>query len=170
MSLGGLARGALIVALMLAVALAIAACGETATDDGAAPDVSGTKGASSTQVTVEGEAPSSEPVGPIELPPGAPAPEDDRITIVPYDSSASPSGIEVPSVMNETESRALSMLRSAGFGSAVRRGPSTTGLPAGKVYAQEPAAGAYKSAGTVVTVWVSTGPPKTSWPYAGPSK
>lgn len=101
-------------------------------------------------------------IGELPQPPPNPPRED---TIVPYDSAAMPSGTRVPNVMGISEGAALSALHSAGFSGSVKYGKTTTDVPVGIVYGQDPSAGSYASAGTTVVIWVSTGPPRAGFPY-----
>lgn len=77
-------------------------------------------------------------------------------------------GPMVPSVLGETEAEARSILADAGYGVTVEYGPSTTAVPAGNVYFQDPAPDTVASRGTVVEVWVSPGPPSNGYPYDQP--
>jgi hypothetical protein len=87
-------------------------------------------------------------IGALPEPPPNPPREE---TIVPYDSASMPSGTRVPDVMGISES--------------VRYGASTTNVAPGIVYAQNPSAGSYASAGATVIIWLSTGAPEGGFPY-----
>ncbi len=68
-------------------------------------------------------------------------------------------GPQVPGVQGLTEATAVAALKAAGYGIEASFGPSTTGLPAGTVFYQDPPPGMFEPEGTVVVIKISTGPP-----------
>lgn len=86
-------------------------------------------------------------------------------TIVPYDSAALPSGVQVPNVMGMGRSAALSALSAVGFKGSVSSGKTTTDVPVDTVYAQKPSAGSYQSAGSTIVIYLSEGAPTSGAPY-----
>lgn len=165
-TLARLSGAGLAAVLLLGAAVAAGCTGTTQT--GGTPSGVGTS-ASKTTIIDEGQVQGSEPMGPLDIPPAPPKPADDRYTIVPYDTDATPSGPQVPDVMGLGSSAAADKLRGAGYTPTVRYGASTTDVAPGVVFAQEPAAGDYRSRGITVVIWVSTGAPKGGAPYPGPS-
>jgi hypothetical protein len=74
-------------------------------------------------------------------------------------------GPYVPSALGQSRSDGESTLRNAGYGVSVTYAPSTS-TPSGRVFYQDPGAGETASHGTVVSMWVSTGPAR--FPYKRP--
>ncbi|MEX0816115.1 MAG: Stk1 family PASTA domain-containing Ser/Thr kinase, partial [Gaiellales bacterium] len=70
----------------------------------------------------------------------------------------------VPLVERLQEGPAIAQIEAAGLEADVIRAPSTEGVPAGEVGDQDPEAGVRISEGDTVTLYVSTGPPKTVVP------
>jgi beta-lactam-binding protein with PASTA domain/tRNA A-37 threonylcarbamoyl transferase component Bud32 len=70
----------------------------------------------------------------------------------------------VPLVEGMEEGRAVAVIEAAGLEADVIRAPSTEDVPAGEVGDQDPEAGVRISEGDTVTLYVSTGPPKTVVP------
>jgi serine/threonine-protein kinase len=70
----------------------------------------------------------------------------------------------VPLVEGLKESRAVAQIEAAGLEADVIRAASADGVPAGEVGDQDPEAGVRISEGDTVTLYVSTGPPKTVVP------
>ncbi|MEX2102332.1 MAG: PASTA domain-containing protein, partial [Gaiellaceae bacterium] len=70
----------------------------------------------------------------------------------------------VPLVEGLEEGPAIAQIEAAGLEADVIRAPSTEGVPAGEVGDQDPEAGVRISEGDTVTLYVSTGPPKTVVP------
>lgn len=81
-------------------------------------------------------------------------------------NATSGGGPFVPSALGKTESAGRSTLQNAGYGVSVTYAPSTT-TSRGRVFFQQPGAGDAAGHGTVVSMWVSTGPPK-GYPYKRP--
>jgi beta-lactam-binding protein with PASTA domain len=69
------------------------------------------------------------------------------------------SGPYVPEVLAMSRQAAVSALNAAGYRVSVRSGPSTTSIPAGRVFYQSLAPHSTAAKGSLVTIWVSTGPP-----------
>ncbi|MBE0476125.1 MAG: PASTA domain-containing protein [Coriobacteriia bacterium] len=76
------------------------------------------------------------------------------------DSPPAGSGPQVPLVLRMSASEARRVLAAGGYGISVARRPSSTSVPAGRILRQDPPPGAFEPRGTVVEVWVSTGPPR----------
>lgn len=76
--------------------------------------------------------------------------------------------VGVPNVLNMSQSEAVSRLNSAGYATSVKTGPSTAGVAAGHVYYENPAPNGADAPGSTVTVWISTGPLGTGFPYPQP--
>lgn len=88
-------------------------------------------------------------------------------------TQAAPAAVEaaqgfggVPDVEGMTRSDAVSRLNSAGYSVSLHYGPSTTGVPRGRVYYQSPAP--HYSGGSPVIVWISTGSLEHSFPFPQP--
>lgn len=64
----------------------------------------------------------------------------------------------VPQVLNQTESSAVSELKSAGYTVRIVRAPNAGGIAKGRVFYQTPEPGVTAASG-VVEIWISTGAP-----------
>ncbi len=65
----------------------------------------------------------------------------------------------VPQALGLSESDGVALLRRAGYRVTVAYGASTTAVPRGIVYFQDPAPDTVAARGTTVSIWVSTGSP-----------
>jgi eukaryotic-like serine/threonine-protein kinase len=65
----------------------------------------------------------------------------------------------VPQALGLTEGEATALMRSAGYRITVDYGPSTTAVPRGNVFYQEPPPDTVAARGSTVSIWVSTGSP-----------
>ncbi len=66
----------------------------------------------------------------------------------------------VPQAQGLSESDGVALLRRAGYRVTVDYGPSTTAVPRGIIYYQDPPPDTVVARGTTVSVWVSTGSPR----------
>jgi beta-lactam-binding protein with PASTA domain len=64
----------------------------------------------------------------------------------------------MPNVQSMSESRALSTLWSSGVSAIVEYGPTTSDVPEGQVYFQDPRPGIELTGRPTATIWISTGP------------
>jgi hypothetical protein len=97
---------------------------------------------------------------------GGPGPGPDAEEVLPSDAEELdplyypmlPAERLMPNVQSMSESQALSTLWSVGVSARVRTGPSTTDVPQGQVYFQDPRPGIELSGRPTATIWISTGP------------
>lgn len=66
----------------------------------------------------------------------------------------------VPQALGLTEAEGTRILRNAGYRVTVEYGASTTDVPQGRIFFQDPAPDTVAARGTTVSVWVSTGSPR----------